>query len=68
MEMDVPDTELGLKVVEMFHLPEQGTKDLLNEFETVNGSIVKYRMDIDEFVDAGDGHTDAYQMFWHENG
>lgn len=67
VEMDVPDKELGFKVMEMFHLPEQGTKALINEFETVNGSTVKYRMDIDEFVDVGDGHTDAYQIFQHEN-
>lgn len=67
VEMGVPDKELGLKIMEMFHLSEQGTKALINEFETVNGSIVKYRMDIDEFVDAGDGHTDAYQIFQHEN-
>lgn len=67
VEMDVLDKELGLKVMEMFRLPEQGEKAIINEFETVNGGTVKYRMDIDGFADADDGHTDAYQMFRHEN-
>lgn len=65
--MDVPDKELGIKVMEMFQLPEQAPKAVFNEFETANGSTVKYRMNIDGFVDAGDGHTDAYQVFQHEN-
>ena len=67
VEMDVPDKELGIKVMEMFQLPEQAPKAAFNEFETANGSTVKYRMDIDGFIDAGDGHTDAYQVFRHEN-
>ena len=60
---DAPATQLGETVLSLF---SPGLKTPANEtlsFETVHGSVVTYRKPSDVFLDCGDGHTDAYQIF-----
>ncbi len=60
---DAPAAQLGETVLSLF---SPGLESLANEtlsFETVHGSIVSYRRPSDAFLDCGDGHTDAYQVF-----
>ncbi len=60
---DAPAAQLEETVLSLF---SPGLESLANEtlsFETVHGSIVSYRRPSDAFLDCGDGHTDAYQVF-----
>ena len=60
---DAPAAQLGETVLSLF---SPGLESLANEtlsFETVHSSIVSYRRPSDAFLDCGDGHTDAYQVF-----
>ena len=60
---DAPAAQLGETVLSLF---SPGLESLANEtlsFETVHGSAVSYRRPSDAFLDCGDGHTDAYQVF-----
>ncbi len=64
---DAPAAQLGETVLSLF---SPGLESLANEtlsFETVHGSAVSYRRPSDAFLDCGDGHTDAYQVFTMED-
>ncbi|MFV0394861.1 MAG: hypothetical protein ACK5LC_10775 [Coprobacillaceae bacterium] len=39
----------------------------IDTFNTVNGNTVSYIRPFDDLIDAGDGHTDAYQVYVHED-
>lgn len=64
LHRDRPSEELGAAVKAVLSgrtLPED---DDFRSFETVQGSRVTYRRPSDLFLDGGDGHTDAYQVYW----
>ena len=59
----IPAAQLGETVLSLFSSgPESSDNETLS-FETVHGIVVTYRRPSDAFLDCGDGHTDAYQVF-----
>ena len=62
---DRPSEELGAAVRGVFFRKTLPEEDELRTFVTDWGSCVAYRRPSDAFLDAGDGHTDAYQVFRH---
>ena len=62
---DSSSGELGAAVRNMFSRRTLPEEDELRTFVTDWGSCVAYRRPSGAFLDAGDGHTDAYQVFRH---
>lgn len=58
--------EMGRKVRNMLTQSPVKESDHVMSFETVYGQKVTYLRPSDEFLDVGDGHTDAYQVFVQE--
>lgn len=59
-------SELGQEVRKLLtKSPAKETNHVMS-FETVYGRKVSYMRPSDEFLDIGDGHTDAYQVFRNE--
>ena len=59
--------EIGQRVRNLLTTPPSKESDNVMSFETVYGRKVFYVRPSDGFADAGDGHTDAYQVFVHED-
>ena len=60
---DAPAAHLGETVLSLFSPGLESPTNETLSFETVHGSVVSYRRPLDAFLDCGDGHTDAYQVF-----
>ncbi len=60
---DAPAAQLGETALSLFSPGLESPANETRSFETVHGSIVSYRRPSDDFLDCGDGHTDAYQIF-----
>jgi len=58
--------ELGKNLIEILCEKLEGTEKVNYSFETLNQNIVEYTIPSDGFLDIGDGHTDAYQVFVYE--
>lgn len=65
--LDISDAELGNRIMQLLHAKDSGALST-NEFASVfSDNKVRYQVPSDKFTDIGDGHTDAYQMYAHEN-
>lgn len=60
---DALAAQLGETVLSLFSPGLESPANETLSFETVHGSVVSYRRPSDTFLDCGDGHTDAYQVF-----
>ena len=60
---DAPAAQLGETALSLFSPSLESPANETLSFETVHGSAVSYRRPSDAFLDCGDGHTDAYQVF-----
>ena len=60
---NISAADLGAEIISLFSSGiETPTNEMLS-FETVHGSVVTCHRPLDTFLDCGDGHTDAYQVF-----
>lgn len=67
LPLDISDADLGNRIRAQLHTKDSGFLST-NEFDSVcSGNKVRYQVPSDKFTDAGDGHTDAYQIYVHEN-
>ena len=60
---DAPAIQLGEALLSLFSPGLESPANETLSFESVHGSAVTYRRPSDIFLDCGDGHTDAYQVF-----
>lgn len=60
---DAPAAQLGEALLSLFSPGLESSANETLSFETVHGSVVSYCRPSDAFLDCGDGHTDAYQVF-----
>ena len=69
VSLTVSKKDIGQAVLDLLRLelPDDLSESLGEKesasFQTVNGSTVTYKRPSDAFADAGDGHTDAYQVY-----
>lgn len=63
LPLDCPAERLGAEVASLFSISVDVPNNETLSFETIHGSIVTCRRPSDAFLDCGDGHTDAYQVF-----
>ena len=67
LSLDVSDAELGNILRQQLHTKDCGALST-NEFVSVfSDNKVRYQVPSDKFTDIGDAHTDAYQLYAHEN-
>jgi len=67
LPLDISDVNLGNRIRELLHARNDGASSI-NEFDSIHSdNKVRYQVPSDKFTDAGDGHTDAYQIYFHEN-
>ena len=64
---DAPAAQLGETALSLFSPSLESPANETLSFETVHGSAVSYRRPSDAFLDCGDGHTAAYQVFTMED-
>lgn len=69
LPLDAPASQLGSVVIELFRIPQEQVppSDTSMSFQTIYENTVTYRRPSDDFLDCGDGHTDAYQIFSYED-
>lgn len=71
IEIFISESEehIGQLVYNMFYLDENNETKERNTvfFQSVNENKVIYKRPSDNFIDIGDGHTDAYQIYKNEN-
>lgn len=60
---DIAAEQLGKIVFSLFPGNNEQQTDTAMSFETVHNCTVTYRRPSDAYLDCGDGHTDAYQVF-----
>ena len=67
LPLDISDAELGNIIKGLLYAKDSGALST-NEFASVfSDNKVRYQVPSDKFTDIGDGHTDAYQIYAHEN-
>ncbi len=72
VSVTVSGKDIGKAVLSLLQLElpddfrETPGKEELASFQTVHGSAVTYKRPSDAYTDAGDGHTDAYQVYAYE--
>lgn len=67
LPLDISDVDLGNRIRELLQTRDDGAASI-NEFDSIHSdNKVRYQVPSDKFTDAGDGHTDAYQIYFHEN-
>lgn len=59
--------QLGSMALELFSADQPQPISQIMFFETIHSHTVTYQRPSDCFVDCGDGHTDAYQVFSFDN-
>lgn len=65
--LNILDADLGNIIRQQLYAKDSGTMST-NEFVSVfSDNKVRYQVPSDKFTDIGDGHTDAYQLYAHEN-
>lgn len=69
LDLDCTPEQMGSVIYKMFHEETKVQKDRLDivSFETVNHHIVKFVQPPYQFQDAGDGNTDAYQIYTYQD-
>lgn len=72
LPLNVPAELLGRIVIDLFHEPQADeevpdTPAPPMSFTTIYENTVTYFRPSDDFLDCGDGHTDAYQIFTSED-
>lgn len=60
---DITAEQLGRIVFDLSHEKTEQYTDVIMTFETVHNRTVTYHRPSDVYLDCGDGHTDAYQIF-----
>lgn len=58
--------QLGKEVRKLLEDETVSNDNKTLSFDTLNDSTVKYERPSDDFLDIGDGHTDAYQIYTYE--
>lgn len=58
--------QIGITVKDMLSQKSAVQSNKLLTFNTIFGNLVKYVRPNDDFIDIGDGHTDAYQIYAYE--
>lgn len=66
LNKNISSDEIGREVRKLLTKCLAEQSDTFMSFETVYGRKVAYIRPSDEFIDIGDGHTDAYQVFMYE--
>lgn len=66
LNKDTPPEEIGREVRKLLTKVLVTEADSTMSFETVYDRKVTYTRPSDSFIDVGDGHTDAYQVFMRE--
>ena len=64
---NISAADLGAEIISLFSSGIDAPTGEMLSFETVHGSVVNCRRPSDTFLDCGDGHTDAYQIFTLED-
>ncbi|MCL2427548.1 MAG: hypothetical protein FWD05_14575 [Oscillospiraceae bacterium] len=67
LSLDSTPEQIGVAVMQMLSGEVSVATDINREFSTLDGSKVTYARPSDAFLDIDDGHTDAYQVFVHED-
>lgn len=62
----LPTEQIGITVKDMLSQKSAVQSNKLLTFNTIFGNLVKYVRPNDDFIDIGDGHTDAYQIYAYE--
>ncbi|MCM1181755.1 MAG: hypothetical protein NC337_00075 [Roseburia sp.] len=67
LPLNISDSALGNILRQQLYAMDSGALST-NEFASVfSDNRVRYQVPSDKFTDIGDGHTDAYQIYVHEN-
>ncbi len=66
IHLTASEKQLGLTVKHMLSCNAKREDYSIFSFQTLNENTVSYSRPADDFQDMGDGHTDAYQIFTHE--
>ena len=61
------DKEAGIIISQLLLEAQSQEEQNQVSFITINGSLVKFIRPSDEFIDIGDGHTDAYQIYAYDS-
>jgi len=64
--IDSSPEQIGQAVLKLLSIEIAIEDDTKQTFETLHGSIVHYARPSDDFLDLGDGGTDAYQIYEYE--
>lgn len=69
IDLNPPCEYIGNLVYTLFHeeATEVPKEEEIVSFQTVNENEVTFNRPSDSFLDIGDGHTDAYQIYTYEN-
>ena len=67
VSLDATPEQIGLAVIEILSGDATVKDDSMREFTTLDGNKVTYKTPSDAFIDIADGHTDAYQIYTHED-
>ena len=66
LQTDISNEELGKKILELFMEDENKINYEYMSFMSLNEKQINYIRPSDNFEDAGDGHTDAYQIYTYD--
>ena len=67
LQLNISSKKIGETILHLLSGKVLIQNEGINTFSTVNESAVSYIRPSDDFIDAGDGHTDAYQVYVHDD-
>jgi hypothetical protein len=68
LPLNADSDELGKTLLQCLNAKRELPVSDRREFATLDERVIEYKAPPDEYENIGDGNTDAYQIFEHENG